>query len=354
MAANLELRLKAPETVAVGSEVPVEIVLTVSPSAAARDVVLDCRFDEGFGFPGQTEHHVQQSLGTLSAGSVRSIPLTLTAESAGRHRIGITLSAGGRQLVEREAFVRCEGGDVEISVVGPDARYVGNRAEYVLTISNRSQRSIADAVVIVRHGGSLVAREVSAGVQRGADLLTWKLGSLLPEERVQIQAEFECFLVDPQASVQVEFRSTDNADSRSQRLAITSAPDPWRLSIADRQDPVEVGGAAVFNVELACQQPVAAGQATLRCDLPAGLEFVSARVADSELVPSQRTADRLDFANLPALGAVPLRLELTLRATAKERAGGVAVRGAGDIGDAAREVESLVVVPKSSVDGPAL
>ena len=82
-------------------------------------------------------------------------------------------------------------------------------------------------------------------------------------------------------------------------------------------------------------------------DISSAIDGISQR---PDLAEALRHVQRV-----PALGAVPLRLELTLRATAKGTAlVGVAVRGAGDIGDAAREVESLVVVPKSSVDGPAL
>src|SRR4029077_20711972 len=96
---------------------------------------------------------------------------------------------------------------VEIEIVGPTQRTEGSRAEFNITLSNSSLKTIADARAIVSVDKALIPKEASAGAEQKSGSLTWRLGSLAPLEKVQLQLEFECRSQAHRACVSVEVKN---------------------------------------------------------------------------------------------------------------------------------------------------
>lgn len=313
-AQTLQLDVRAPATSPAGEPIQFEITFSNHGLKPIPDVVLECEFDGGLEFPGSDDHKVRRSLGTLAAGATQTSQLTLTPLAAGQHCSRFQLSAQGLTPVERDVCVRVEVSPIEVQTTGPDMREVGQRAEYVLTILNRSGRELNDCRVQVRYDAALAAREASAGVERGDGQLTWALGALQREERVQIQMEFDCLTEKPRACVSVRVTSADMAASQDVCVDIQPRAGEWSVTLSDGVDPVAVGDLVVYRCDVTNRSSSVIADWSLEVTPAEGLTLESPRViapTDAVAFESTATPTGLTLGKLPPLpvdGTVTIEL----------------------------------------------
>jgi uncharacterized repeat protein (TIGR01451 family) len=220
------LQVSAPESATTGELVSFQIQVTNHGAAAATDVVLECEFDAGLAFPGRTERQIRQPLDRVAAGEKRSVALSLELRETGRQCARFSITQGGKRMAQREACVEARSPAIDVSISGPDESSVGGRAEYVVTIVNRSSRDVAGVSATLVHDSSLALRAASTGAQRGENQVQWDLETLHAGERVQIETEFEC--LSEQAAAKVT--ATVNAESlkltQHKELRIAPADQP--------------------------------------------------------------------------------------------------------------------------------
>lgn len=152
---------------------------------------------------------------------------------------------------------------VDVHVAGPDQRTVGSRAEFIVTLANSAGRVLPDTRVAIDYPAALKLREVSAGATREPGRLVWDLGDLLAEERVQIQAEFECASIADDASVRVAAGGREY-QTRTQIVPLRIAPVTCLdLQIGDSADPIALGESTEFVIQVQNVDSVVHRQLTL-------------------------------------------------------------------------------------------
>src|SRR5579863_90383 len=192
----LEFTVSGPSRKQVGGSATFHLTLTNSGDRPLEKLAVRCAFDDALVFAGSDKREVRQRVGRLSAGESKDLALSLSATSAGSHCCWFAVTQGDAdaeiEMVSKQVCVDFVTRHVEIEIAGPAQRTEGSRAEFNITLSNSSLKTIADARAIVAFDKALIPKEASAGAEQKPGSLTWRLGSLGPLERVQLQVEFEC------------------------------------------------------------------------------------------------------------------------------------------------------------------
>jgi hypothetical protein len=249
----LELVVSAPSRRQVGTGVTFRLSLRNSGDRPQTGLAIRCRFDDGLVFAGSDRREVLQRFDRLSAGESRDVALTLTGKGAGSHCCWFTLTrqegAKDVEVVSRQVCVEFATRPVEIDIAGPAQRTEGSRAEFNVTLTNRSLKTIESAQALVTFDKALVPKEASAGAEQRSGSLAWRLGSLAPLEKVQLQVEFECRTQAHRASVAVEVKGANlDRDQDEACVEIIPVPGTLDLQISDRQDPLERGQSGTYEV----------------------------------------------------------------------------------------------------------
>jgi len=250
---SVELLVSAPSRKQVGGTATFRLSLSNTGDRPLEGLTVRCGFDDALVFVGSDQREVLQRVDRLAPGESRELALSLAATSAGSHccRFLVTRREGSDEIevVSKQVCIDFVIRHVEIEIIGPTQRTEGSRAEFNITLSNSSLKTIADAQAIVSFDKALLPKEASAGAEQKAGSLTWRLGSLGPLEKVQLQVEFECRNQAHRACVSVEVKGSNLAGDQDEAcLEIVPVPGTLDLQIRDVDDPIEVGQPGTFEV----------------------------------------------------------------------------------------------------------
>lgn len=254
----LEFLVSGPSRKQVGGSATFHLTLSNSGDRPLEGLAVRCGFDDALVFAGSDQREVLQRVERLAVGESKDLALSLSSTSAGSHccRFAVTRREGNAEveLVSKQVCVDFVTRHVEIEIVGPAQRTEGSRAEFNITLSNSSLKTIADVQGIVSFDKALIPKEASAGAEQKAGSLSWRLGSLGPLEKIQLQVEFECRSQAHRACVSVEVRggtrpgNNQSVDQDEACLEIMPVPGTLDLQISDREDPLELGKSGTFEV----------------------------------------------------------------------------------------------------------
>jgi hypothetical protein len=237
----------------VGGSATFHLRLSNSGDRPLEGLTVRCGFDDGLAFSGSDRREVLQRVERLAVGESKELALSLAATAAGSHccRFVVTRREGKEEveLASKQVCVDFVTRHVEIEIVGPAQRTEGSRAEFNITLSNTSLKTITDTQAIVSFDKALIPKEASAGADQKTGSLSWRLGSLGPLEKVQLQMEFECHSQAHRACVSVEVKGGNlSGDQDEACLEIVPVPGTLDLQISDREDPLELGKSGTFDV----------------------------------------------------------------------------------------------------------
>lgn len=222
----VKLVISDPANAKIDETVSFRLTLTNAGKTDLKNLELVCDFDRELVFPGLTERRLQQPIATLDAGETRIITLALKVQEFGRPCLAFTLRVPSRDDVVVKRCVAVDPPDLELTWDGPEERPVNTRAEFLLTLQNRSGQVVPQAELVVSYDPSLSVRAGSAGVLRRPQELVWNLGTLKVDERVKVEMEFECLQVVDPSMLRVVLRSAGaTVASSERRLNITRSTD---------------------------------------------------------------------------------------------------------------------------------
>ena len=298
----LEFSVSGPSRKQVGGSATFHLTLSNSGDRPLEGLVVRCSFDDALVFAGSDKREVLQRVDRLAVGESRDLALTLAATSAGSHccRFAVTRREANQEIEvdSKQVCVDFVTRHVEIEIVGPAQRTEGSRAEFNITLSNSSLKTIADARAIVSFDKALMPKEASAGAEQKPGSLIWQLGSLGPLEKIQLQVEFECRNQAHRACVAVEVKGGNSAgknqtgDQDEACLEILPVPGTLDLKISDREDPLDMGKTGTFEVTVENIGLQAARRIVIEATASENLKVCSAKVqAGGKDVPLKYTID---------------------------------------------------------------
>ena len=247
--ASLQLSVEVAAKRQVGSQVTFRLRLRNSGSRDANHVQVESLFDAGFIFPGHPEKKITRTFAKIPAGTSKEFALTLTSDTVGKHCCQFRVSQENREQEWKSVCVEFIPRKLQISLIGPPKRFVGNRVEYTLKISNISNENLSGTEMTLRYSDALIPKEASRGAKQQSDFLKWELGKLKPGEGMQVQAEFECRKPSARSCVSLEATSIDLPQTLADScLKIVAVKDHAVLHVSDSNDPIKVGDLTSYRV----------------------------------------------------------------------------------------------------------
>jgi len=262
-----------------GSGATFYLIIKNISDRAVRNVLLECEFDSEFLFPGRREKKIGQLLGTLQPGESKEISLTLYSDALGSHCCRFRAIADKEELVWKSVCVDYEKKQLDLSIIGPSARTIGSRAEYIVKLSNVSEVDLKDVQAVISYDPVLTPREASIGSIRETGQLKWSLDSIRKGEGVQLQVEFECEVAAEHACLRVNVDSPNLPKERvSACLKVIPPQGVFDIQVKDTKDPITRGEETVYEVSIENRGLQPAKDISFQAKIPRMFRVVSVEV----------------------------------------------------------------------------
>jgi len=174
---KLELEIYGDSNAQVGGQVRFEVVIRNQGNAEATQIVLNDRFDEGFGHlqdPNRSLEIQNPGIGNLAAGDSRSVFLNFNVMQPGRLCHTVRVNCNENSEAQKQACVNAAQPPPQqqttMSVVkeGPRQRIVGEKALFTLAIKNTGEVPLTNLKIVDEYPPTLRATPTTQGFQRVA------------------------------------------------------------------------------------------------------------------------------------------------------------------------------------------
>ncbi len=283
----LELTVSAPARRQLGGVATYRVALRNLGDHSQNNLVIRCHFDDDLVFTGSQQREVLHRVASLPASESKELALSLTSSKIGSHCCQFVVTRRDAEkeieLASRQVCVDFVTRHIDIDLIGPTQRTEGSRAEFTITLTNNSHKTIEDVEAVVAFDKALVPREASAEAERRSGSLVWRLGAVHPMEKVQLQVEFECRTQAHRACLAVELRGANLPSEREEAcLEIIPITGTLDLRISDRDDPLETGKTEVYEVTVQNIGLQVARRVVVEGTVPENAKFRSAAVRNGD------------------------------------------------------------------------
>jgi hypothetical protein len=281
---KITLQVAAPSRKQVGSFATYKVTVRNSGDQEEEDLSVHCCFEEPLFFPGKDDGDVWQKIDRLLPGETKDLSVSLRCNEVGSHCCQFAVTAGEKntELASRSVCIEFVSRTLDLALVGPTQRTEGSRAEFTITLSNRSVKTLTDVRAVVSHDQAL-APVAPADGEPGAPSLVWEFAELRPLENVALTVEFDCRTADRRACVGLEVKSAEGLDEQHEAcLEIVPVTGTLDLRVADKTDPLVVGKTGRFEVTIQNIGLQPARQVTLALEPPPQVKVLSIVVHEGE------------------------------------------------------------------------
>lgn len=272
---QLQLRVRGPETAAVGERVTYYIELTNTGQTPLTRVRLRDQFDPGLQHSEGQASPIERDVGTLAPGETRSdLAVSFVVLRPGKwcHVVEAYADGGHRARVEQCLTATVAAPSpmpttpaLQVRLTGPPQLEVGQTGLYVIEMRNTSSAAFSGVRVTVRFDRPLRPIQATTGAvaAEAGQAIAWTLREI-PAGGMELR-EVECRAVRPaeSATAEVTVTTTEGIQEKAQTATRVSGEAP-RESI-DLTPPGTPGGTPpdALRVNLiALDNPVRVGQAT--------------------------------------------------------------------------------------------
>lgn len=216
-------------------------------------------------------------------------------------------------------------GKLEIVKQGPAARYVGQRAGYLIVVRNAGKGPASGVTVsdVIPEGMRWVASRPDASLDPSGEVASWVLGTLAPMEERRIQVTLAARA--PARACNVALAAAPGTPgARAEACTEVRGLTALQLEVTDAPDPVVVGETATYRIEVLNQGSAPAHNVAVAAAWPEALRIEKALGAGAqvegrslrylpipELHPGQRAVYNV---SLRALQSGDVRFAVELRA----------------------------------------
>ncbi len=273
---EIALRLSAPSKVMIGKKQPIKIDVHNPGTGTATGVVLVEEVPEAMRHQGGTS--LELEIGTLAPGETRHLDLMLTAEEAGTVVNRLTAIADGNLRVEQSVSFEVVSPALAVSVDGPKRRYLERPASYTVSIDNPGTAPAKDVRIVTQlPSGLKFVRANNLGEYDAAThSVYWSLAELPEGERGAVQVVALPVTAGDHV-LQVKGESSEGLKASDTKQLSVEGVVSLAFDIRDRQDPIEVGSDAIYDVVVTNEGTKAASNVRVTIQAPSGMQVVDAQ-----------------------------------------------------------------------------
>jgi uncharacterized repeat protein (TIGR01451 family) len=272
---QLAVRMTAPSQVMVGQEQRVKIELRNPGTGDATGVMLLENV------PDNVKHAAGPALefeiGTLRAGETRELELVLTADKAGPVVNALTARADGNLQVQQQVEFEVIAPALQLSVEGPERRYLERPATYQVIIENPGTAPAHDIELVTKlpKGMQFVQANNMGEYDAATHSVYWSLAQLPEGEKGSV--ELVAMPVEPgQQTFEIEGKAQQGLTDEVKQDVLVEGLAAIMFEVRDLEDPIEVGGETTYEIRVLNQGSKAAANVQVLVTLPPGIEAISA------------------------------------------------------------------------------
>jgi uncharacterized repeat protein (TIGR01451 family) len=225
-------------------------------------------------------------VGTIPAGSEKTVQVQLTARQAGQMEIRATATADGGLKAEAAEQVLVRRANLQIAMSGPRLKYAGTDSSYQLRVSNNGNATADDVIAAIALPPGVKLTAAAEGGKQAAGGVMWSLGKLPPgTERV---LGIDCELITA-GDIRIEAGVRAAGDLTAADAVATKVESlaDLKMEVSDPQGPQPVGDVVKYRIRIVNRGTKAARQVNVIGQFSEGIEPVSADGARADLVPGQ-------------------------------------------------------------------
>ncbi len=273
---QLALRMSAPGEVLIGRQQRLTIELHNPGTGDATGVMLLENVPENVRH--QAGPALEFEVGTLRAGETRRMELVLTAEKPGRVVNVLTARADGNLQVQQEVEFEVISPALTVGVDGPARRYLERPATYTVSVDNPGTAPAKDVQLVTKlpKGMRFVRANNLGEYDSATHSVYWSLAEL-PEGQ---NGTVELVALPVQSgdhTIEVEGRAREGLEDRTTQPVRIEGLAAIMFTVADAQDPIEVGGATSYEVRVVNQGSKAATNVQVTALVPPGMTVTNAQ-----------------------------------------------------------------------------
>ena len=275
--AQLQLSLSGPASMTFGEEKVFSLMVSNPGTGNAENVTINLAAGEGR--PQQIE------VGSIPAGQRKEVSVQIVASQAGEMELRAVAAADGGLTAQGAGKVIVRKAEVVVAVAGPQLKYAGTDATFVVTVQNTGNAPAENVQVsLALPTGAKFLGGVEATAAAGA--VKWKIASLQPqtEKTYELQVQLNApgvnrLVVQAQGSAGVV--ATGEAQTE-----VEAAPD-LKLVVNDPTGPLPTSEHAVYELQVMNRGSQAAEQVKIVVQFGDGMEPVAFEGCEAKIVPGQ-------------------------------------------------------------------
>lgn len=234
----------------------------------------------------------QIDVGSIPAGMQKEIPVQVVANHAGEMSMKAIAAAEGGLQAEAVGKVTVRRATVIAAMQGPQLKYAGTEATYVIAISNTGDAPADDmtAAITLPPGAKYLGGVEGAAVASGT--IKWKVAGIPASSERTYQVKLQ---LNTMGLNRVALQAHNEAGIAVNAVAETAveAVSDLKLTVNDPAGPIAVGSDATYELTLVNRGTKSAAGVRVVVQFGEGLEPTAVEGTDARVVPGQVVCEPL-------------------------------------------------------------
>lgn len=284
---ELALRLTSQPQVHVGDQHVVQIEVSNPGSGDATGVMLLETLPAGVSH--EAGPALEFEVGTLRPGQSKRLELLLTAEQAGKISNVMTARADASLQVEASCEFEVIAPALQLSVEGPQRRFLERPATYRVSVDNPGTASAKD-IQLVTHlpkGMQFVSANNMGEYNSSSHSVHWSLAELPANERGTVEL-IALPIESGKQTLQIATQAQQGLEDRTDKQVLVEGLSALMFEVTDVEGLIEMGGETTYEIRVQNQGSKAATNVQVVAIMDAGVRPVSAQGETRHAIQSER------------------------------------------------------------------
>lgn len=315
----LAIEVNGPKQIHIGDKIKLTVRISNPGSGTASNIMLEEHVPAALTHENGSE--LELPLGSLKPGETKDLDLDLTSVHAGRVINSLTARADGGIRTEANWEFEIQAPALQLTVEGPQKRFLERPATYSLTLANPGTAAAKDVELVASlpKGMKFMKADNEGTYDASQHAVLWSLEALPAKERGTVTVTL--LPIEPgEQVVKANCRAKNDLTDAKEITVAVEGVAAILFEVVDLADPIELNGETAYDIRIINQGSKEATNVQLSALMPPELKFLSAEGATRHRAENGRVI-------FEPLQRLPAKSETVYRIKAKgERAGDVRMK----------------------------